>query len=204
MQLLRSPCRVGAAHCSPGRARPREGADDGCAAGYNDVRVPAENLLGEEGSAFVIAQTRLGGGRVHHAMRTVGMCQRAFDMMCERALSRSTQGETLARKQMVQERIADSWIDKVGGLSRWYIFRMPPLFWANATLLVQIRAAASVLAAAPILTMDRIVFLPIAPTCLPKTCVFPSKPRRRPKYCTLPTRSRQAQIRRRRIGPLDW
>jgi acyl-CoA dehydrogenase len=77
---------------------------------YNGVRVPAENLLGGEGQAFAIAQTRLGGGRIHHAMRTVGVCQRAFDMMCERALSRVTQGEVLAKKQMVQEKIADSYI----------------------------------------------------------------------------------------------
>ena len=54
---------------------------------YDEVRVPAESLLGGEGQAFAIAQTRLGGGRVHHAMRTVGMCQKALDMMCERALS---------------------------------------------------------------------------------------------------------------------
>jgi acyl-CoA dehydrogenase len=78
---------------------------------YNQVRVPAENLLGGEGQAFVIAQTRLGGGRVHHAMRTIGMCQRAFDMLCQRALSRVTQGEVLAKKQMVQEAVADSYID---------------------------------------------------------------------------------------------
>jgi acyl-CoA dehydrogenase len=78
---------------------------------YDHVRVPAENLLGGEGQAFVIAQTRLGGGRVHHAMRTIGMCQRAFDMMCRRALSRVTQGEVLAKKQMVQEAVADSYID---------------------------------------------------------------------------------------------
>jgi len=77
---------------------------------YEDVRVPAENLLGGEGQAFVIAQTRLGGGRIHHAMRTIGTCQRAFDMMCERALSRETQGEVLAKKQMVQDAIAESWI----------------------------------------------------------------------------------------------
>jgi len=77
---------------------------------YNSVRVPAENLLGGEGQAFAIAQTRLGGGRIHHAMRTVGVCQKAFDMMCERALSRVTQGEVLAKKQMVQEKIADSYI----------------------------------------------------------------------------------------------
>jgi acyl-CoA dehydrogenase len=78
---------------------------------YNDVRVPADHLLGKEGSAFVIAQTRLGGGRIHHAMRTVAQLRRAFDMMCERVLSRETQGERLADKQMVQERIADSWIE---------------------------------------------------------------------------------------------
>jgi acyl-CoA dehydrogenase len=78
---------------------------------YNDVRVPADHLLGKEGSAFVIAQTRLGGGRIHHAMRTVAQLRKAFDMMCERALSRETQGERLADKQMVQERIADSWIE---------------------------------------------------------------------------------------------
>jgi acyl-CoA dehydrogenase len=77
---------------------------------YNNVRVPTENLLGGEGQAFVIAQTRLGGGRIHHAMRTIGSCQKAFDMMCERALSRTTQGEVLAKKQMVQDVIAESWI----------------------------------------------------------------------------------------------
>src|SRR3954463_7706711 len=72
---------------------------------YDNVRVPDEALLGGEGQAFVIAQPRLGGGRVHHAMRTVGMCQRAIDMMCERALSRHTQGSILADKQSVQNYI---------------------------------------------------------------------------------------------------
>ena len=78
---------------------------------YNNVRVPVDNLLGNEGEAFVIAQTRLGGGRVHHAMRTVGQCQRALDMMCERALSRETQGSILAEKQMVQQDVADSYAE---------------------------------------------------------------------------------------------
>jgi acyl-CoA dehydrogenase len=78
---------------------------------YEDVRVPAENLLGEVGQGFAVAQTRLGGGRIHHAMRTVGRVRRAFDMMCERALSRETQGESLSAKQMVQEKIADSWME---------------------------------------------------------------------------------------------
>ena len=78
---------------------------------YTDVRVPKQNLLGPRGQGFAVAQTRLGGGRVHHAMRTVGQIKRAFDMMCKRALSRTTKGEMLADKQMVQEKIADSWIE---------------------------------------------------------------------------------------------
>ncbi len=78
---------------------------------YEDVRIPRENLLGQRGQGFEVAQTRLGGGRIHHAMRTMGQVKKAFDMMCERVLSRETQGEVLANKQMVQEQIADSWIE---------------------------------------------------------------------------------------------
>ncbi|MBA9006265.1 acyl-CoA dehydrogenase family protein [Thermomonospora cellulosilytica] len=78
---------------------------------YTDVRVPADHLLGEEGGAFAIAQTRLGGGRIHHAMRTIAQVRRAFDMMCERALSRQTRTGPLARLQMTREKIADSWIE---------------------------------------------------------------------------------------------
>jgi acyl-CoA dehydrogenase len=78
---------------------------------YENVRVPKDALLGERGQAFVVAQTRLGGGRIHHAMRTIGHVQKALDLMCERALSRTTQGEQLASKQMVQEKIADTWMD---------------------------------------------------------------------------------------------
>ncbi|MFT5393698.1 MAG: acyl-CoA dehydrogenase [Gammaproteobacteria bacterium] len=77
---------------------------------YTNVRVPKENLLGERGQGFVVAQTRLGGGRIHHAMRTMAQVRKCFDMMCERALSRRTKGEMLADKQMTQEKIADSWI----------------------------------------------------------------------------------------------
>ncbi|MFT4265262.1 MAG: acyl-CoA dehydrogenase family protein [Nocardioides sp.] len=75
---------------------------------YNSVRVPLDAMLGQPGEGFKVAQARLGGGRVHHAMRVVGKCQRAFDMMCERALSRRTQGKTLAEHQFVQGFIADS------------------------------------------------------------------------------------------------
>jgi acyl-CoA dehydrogenase len=66
-------------------------------------------MLGGRGAAFAVAQVRLGGGRMHHAMRTLAEAAKCFDMMCERVLSRSTQGEVLAQKQMVQEKIADSW-----------------------------------------------------------------------------------------------
>jgi acyl-CoA dehydrogenase len=75
---------------------------------YEDVRVPADNLLGQPGAGFLIAQQRLGPGRIHHCMRWLGVSQRAFDMLCERALSRFTHGSLLADKQTVQNWIADS------------------------------------------------------------------------------------------------
>jgi acyl-CoA dehydrogenase len=77
---------------------------------YTDVRVPLDHVLGGEGQAFAIAQTRLGGGRVHHAMRTIALARKAFDMMCERAVSRQTRQGPLGNFQMTQEKIADSWI----------------------------------------------------------------------------------------------
>ncbi|MET0147021.1 MAG: acyl-CoA dehydrogenase family protein [Ilumatobacteraceae bacterium] len=76
---------------------------------YEQVRVPSSALLGGEGEAFAVAQTRLGGGRIHHAMRTIARTGQAFDMMCERAVSRTTKGSLLGDKQMVQEAISDSW-----------------------------------------------------------------------------------------------
>jgi acyl-CoA dehydrogenase len=78
---------------------------------YRDVRVPDDHLLGGEGNAFVIAQTRLGGGRIHHAMRTIAQLRKAFDLMCERAVSRQTRTGPLASLQMTQEKVADSWIE---------------------------------------------------------------------------------------------
>src|SRR3954467_8346308 len=78
---------------------------------YQDVRVPEDHLLGGEGNAFVIAQTRLGGGRIHHAMRTIAQVRKAFDLMCERAVSRQTRTGPLASLQMTQEKVADSWIE---------------------------------------------------------------------------------------------
>ncbi len=73
-------------------------------------RVPQKNLLGKEGMGFVLAQDRLGPGRIHHCMRWLGICSRSFDLLCRRANSRkiSPDGKTLASKQIVQEWIADS------------------------------------------------------------------------------------------------
>jgi acyl-CoA dehydrogenase len=75
---------------------------------YEDVRVPYENLLGGQGEGFLIAQHRLGPGRIHHCMRWLGVSKRAFDMLCERAQSRFTHGSLLADKQTIQNWIADS------------------------------------------------------------------------------------------------
>jgi acyl-CoA dehydrogenase len=90
-----------------------EGADDGTHAyiRYNKVRVPLDAMLGGPGEGFKVAQARLGGGRVHHAMRTVGRCQRAIEMMLERAVSRRTKGRLLSEHQMVQGPIGESIIE---------------------------------------------------------------------------------------------
>jgi acyl-CoA dehydrogenase len=76
---------------------------------YHDVRIPADHLLGPKDGAKVLAQRRLGGGRIHHAMRTIAQCTLAFDMMCERALSRESHGAIIGEHQMVQQKIADSY-----------------------------------------------------------------------------------------------
>jgi acyl-CoA dehydrogenase len=78
---------------------------------YNDVRVPLDHLLGPENGGKVLAQRRLGGGRIHHCMRAIAQCQRAFDMMCERVLSRQSHGHVIAEHQMVQSAIADSYAE---------------------------------------------------------------------------------------------
>jgi acyl-CoA dehydrogenase len=91
----------------------RSGTESRAGHGYlrfTEVRVPADHLLGPRGEAFHVSQTRLGGGRIHHAMRTVGLVRKALDMMCERAVSRHTQGESLADKQLVQQAVAESWL----------------------------------------------------------------------------------------------
>ena len=90
-----------------------KGKDDGIHAyiRYNKVRVPLDAMLGGPGDGFKVAQARLGGGRVHHAMRTVGKCQRAIEMMLERAVSRRTKGKQLSEHQFVQGHIGQSIIE---------------------------------------------------------------------------------------------
>ena len=75
---------------------------------YQDVRLPADALLGAEGAGFLIAQQRLYPGRIHHCMRWLGVSRRAFDMLCEYSLLREAHGSTLSEKQTVQNWIADS------------------------------------------------------------------------------------------------
>jgi acyl-CoA dehydrogenase len=79
-----------------------------CEVTYDGVRVPAANLLGGRGEGFRIAQARLGPGRIHHVMRWLGQMQRAFELMCRRALEREAFGGPLAEKQTVQNWVADS------------------------------------------------------------------------------------------------
>jgi acyl-CoA dehydrogenase len=75
---------------------------------YRDVRLGPDALLGAEGDGFKIAQQRLYPGRIHHCMRWLGVCRRAFDMLCERSVSRYSHGSLLSQKQSVQNWIADS------------------------------------------------------------------------------------------------
>jgi acyl-CoA dehydrogenase len=78
---------------------------------FEDVRVPISAVLASEGDGFLIAQARLGPGRIHHCMRSIGMAERALDLMCQRALSRTTFGKPIAENANVQDWIAEARID---------------------------------------------------------------------------------------------
>ncbi|MFE2409996.1 acyl-CoA dehydrogenase family protein [Kitasatospora sp. NPDC059408] len=75
---------------------------------FEDVRVPAANLIGEEGAGFAIAQARLGPGRIHHCMRAIGIAERALELMCRRSIGRAAFGRPLADQGVVQDWIAES------------------------------------------------------------------------------------------------
>jgi len=89
------------------------GYDDGPHGGHGEidfenVRVPAENLLGPRGGGFAMAQARLGPGRIHHCMRSIGMAERALELMCDRVLSRTAFGSPLSSQGVIREWIAES------------------------------------------------------------------------------------------------
>jgi acyl-CoA dehydrogenase len=90
------------AHPDPEYGRPGNHAE----VVFTDCRVPHDHLIGAPGDGFVLAQQRLGGGRIHHSMRWLGQAQRSLDIMCERAVSRSSHGKLLGQHQMVQDYIA--------------------------------------------------------------------------------------------------
>ncbi len=82
-----------------------------CELNFDNVRVPRTNLVGEEGKGFSLAQARLGPGRVHHCMRTIGQCERALELMCRRALERNAFGKHLSDYANIQDWIAESRIE---------------------------------------------------------------------------------------------
>jgi acyl-CoA dehydrogenase len=91
----------------PEGVRPGRGGNH-CEVLYEDARVPLDHLIGQPGDGFILAQKRLGGGRIHHAMRLLGQAQRAFEMTLERAVSRESHGRLLRDHQMMQDGIAES------------------------------------------------------------------------------------------------
>ena len=88
---------------------------------YENVRVPADNLLGEEGGGFAISQARLGPGRIHHCMRSIGVAERALGIMVDRALVRTTFGTSVAHKGLIQDWIAEARISI--DMAREYVLR---------------------------------------------------------------------------------
>jgi acyl-CoA dehydrogenase len=97
-----------------------------CEIRYDDCRVPAANLLGPEHGGFMIAQARLGPGRIHHCMRAIGMAERAFEIMCRHANDREASGSKLAEKQIVQDWVATSRmeIDQARLLTQYAAWKM--------------------------------------------------------------------------------
>ncbi|CAN5748716.1 acyl-CoA dehydrogenase family protein [soil metagenome] len=88
---------------------------------FENVRVPADNLLGEEGGGFAMSQARLGPGRIHHCMRSIGVAERALGLMVDRALQRTTFGTSVAHKGLIQDWIAESRIEI--DMCREYVLR---------------------------------------------------------------------------------
>jgi acyl-CoA dehydrogenase len=96
-------------------------AEGHCEVAYDNVRVPVANMLGEEGKGFALAQARLGPGRIHHCMRSIGQCEAALDMMCARALERRAFGKALGEYANIQDWIAESRMEL--DQARFYVLR---------------------------------------------------------------------------------
>ncbi len=93
------------------RSLPVFGYDEGhghCEISFEDVRIPVDSLVGQEGGGFLIGQARLGPGRIHHCMRAIGMAERAIELMCRRAHERVAFGKPLARQGVIQDWIAEA------------------------------------------------------------------------------------------------
>ncbi|MFI5035550.1 MAG: acyl-CoA dehydrogenase family protein [Acidimicrobiales bacterium] len=124
---------------------------------YRNVRVPADNLLGEEGGGFAIAQARLGPGRIHHCMRALGVAERALGLMVTRSLERSTFGSSLAHKGVIQDWIAESRIEI--DMAREYVLRAAHLMdtVGNKAAAAQISGIKVAVPAVTIKVIDRAI-----------------------------------------------
>ncbi|WP_127088955.1 acyl-CoA dehydrogenase family protein [Aquabacter cavernae] len=128
-----------------------------CEVVFENVRVPAANLLGQEGQGFALAQARLGPGRVHHCMRTIGQCELALDLMLERAQERRTFGRTLSDYANIQDWIAQSRIE-IDQL-RLYVLRAAWLMDTSGNQAARLEVSAIKVAAARVQTqvVDRAI-----------------------------------------------
>lgn len=128
-----------------------------CEIEFRNVRVPVANRLGEEGSGFALAQVRLGPGRIHHCMRTIGQCELALELMCERALSRKVFGKHLSDYANVQDWVAESRIEI--DQARLYIMQAAALIDRHGNQAARVDVSAIKLVAARLQTrvLDRAI-----------------------------------------------
>jgi len=128
-----------------------------CEIEFRNVRVPLTNLLGEEGGGFALAQARLGPGRVHHCMRTIGQCELAIELMCERALSRKAFGKYLSGYANVQDWVAESRVEI--DQARLYILQAAALIDRSGNQAARVQVSAIKLVAARLQTrvLDRAI-----------------------------------------------
>jgi acyl-CoA dehydrogenase len=128
-----------------------------CELVFSNVRVPAANLLGEEGDGFRLAQARLGPGRIHHCMRTIGQCELALELMCDRALERRPFGHYLADYANIQDWIAESRLEI--DQARLYVLRAAALLdrLGNRAARVEVSAIKVVAARLQTRVLDRAI-----------------------------------------------